>query len=89
LDEAVEMLKAPGSEAARAETFIGLLLAAAARGAACEELLEILDAAWARIEPALTANSVLPLFNAFRDCLAGDPRWPPRFRPFLGGPDSV
>jgi hypothetical protein len=83
LDEGVAALEAPGSERAKAETFVGLLLAAFRCGASGSELLEVLDAAWPRIDIAISGTAVVLLLRTLQGPLATDRRWSPRFIRFL------
>src|SRR5207248_711229 len=89
LEEAAAVLDAVGSERARAETFVGLILAAFRRGAAVPDLMEVLDAGWPRLETALSAAALVLLLETLTEPLAADPRWPGRFVGFLAGEDSV
>jgi hypothetical protein len=90
LDESVAVLDAAGSEAERAETVVGLLVAAFRRGASGLDVLDLLDACWVRIEPSLSETALLFLLEALAESLALDSRWPSRLIRFLteprGGP---
>jgi hypothetical protein len=83
LDEGVAALDATGSEQAKADTFVGLLLAAFRRGAHSLDLVEVLDAGWPRVETALSSTTLVLLLEELQGPLAVDNRWPPRFVPFL------
>jgi len=89
LDESVAVLDVVGSEEARADTFVGLLLAGLRRGASGGDLLEILDATWSRIETALSDTALGLLLEALAAPLATDSRWPPRFVRFLADERAV
>lgn len=89
LNESVAVLDAVGSEGARADTFVGLVLAAFRRDASGHDLAEILDAAWLRIETALSDTALGLLLEVLAGPLATDSRWPPRFICFLGEPRAV
>jgi superfamily II DNA helicase RecQ len=89
LDEAVKALDAVGSEGDRADTFVGLVVAAHRRGAQGLDLLEILDMGWARIDFALTATTLLRLLESFKDLFVRDSRWPTRFVSFLTREETV
>jgi hypothetical protein len=78
LDESVATLAAVGSEAARADTFAGLLLAAATRGASGQGLVDIFDAGWLWVETGLSDTALVLLLGAFGGTLAADSRWAPR-----------
>ncbi len=83
VEEAVATLDAAGSEEARAETFVGLLLAALGRGASGHDLADVLDAGWLRIEAALSDAGLGLLLEELGRALGADRRWPPRFVRFL------
>jgi hypothetical protein len=83
LDESVAILETVGGEGERAETFVGLLLAALGRGASGPELADILDSGWPRIEAALSDAALVLLLEALAAPLAADGRWPPRLVRFL------
>ena len=89
LEESVAILDAVGSERARAETFVGLLLAALDRGAPAPDLADMLDAGWSRLETALSGASLVRMLEALAGPLAADKRWPVRFIPFLAGEESA
>jgi hypothetical protein len=78
LEESVAILDAAGSERARAETLVGLLLAAQGRGASGSDLVDLLDAAWSRLETGLSDTALGLLLGAFGGSLVADDRWPPR-----------
>src|SRR5262249_2317961 len=65
LDEAVAVSAAAGSDSERAETFAGLLLAAAQRGAAGADLVEVLDLFWPQAQAALSDETLALLVRAF------------------------
>jgi hypothetical protein len=79
LDEAVAVFAAAGSDSERAETFAGLLLAAAQRGAAGADLVEVLDLFWPQAQAALSDETLALLVRAFTPACVGDGRWPGRF----------
>ena len=83
LEESVAILDAVGDELARAETFVGLLLAALGCGAFCPDLLDILDASWLEIETVLSDTALVLLLESLAGPLATDYRWPSRFVHFL------
>ncbi len=85
LDEGVAILDTVGSEGERAETFVGLLLAAARFGTPGSALVDILEVAWSQIETALSEKALMLMLETFAGPLAADGRWPPRFIPFLAG----
>jgi hypothetical protein len=83
LDESATILSATGTDEARADTFVGLLLAARERGALEHELVDILDAGWLWIESALSDWPLLLLLEALGGLLALDSRFTPRFVHYL------
>jgi superfamily II DNA helicase RecQ len=87
-DEAAAVFAAVGSERERTETFVGLVLAAFGRGAPGSELMDVLDANWSQIEPALSRLALVRLLGTLTGPLAADSRWPTRFLRFLTGEDS-
>jgi superfamily II DNA helicase RecQ len=87
-DEAAAVFAAVGGERERAETFVGLVLAAFGRGAPGSELLDILDTNWSLIEAPLSRLSLVRLLDTLTGPLAADSRWPTRFIRFLAGEDS-
>ena len=89
LDEGVAVLDAAGSERARAETFVGLLLAACRRGAAEQDVADILDAGWSRIEHILADVFLTRLLQALAGPLTVDGRWRVRFIRLLGEEKTV
>src|SRR5262249_32843012 len=89
LDEAVAVLDAVGSERARAETFVGLVVAAYRRGAPGPDLMEVLDAGWPRLETALSGAALVLLLPSLTEPLAADGRRAARFVCFLAGEDSA
>jgi len=88
LEEVEAVLDAEGSERARAETFLGLLVAAWRRGALGPDLLDLLDLSWDRIETALSDAALVRLIEALLEPLAADSRWSARFVSFLAGEGS-
>jgi len=88
LEEVEAVLGAEGSERARAETFVGLLVAAWRRGAPGPDLLDLLDLGWDRIETALSDAALVRLIEALVEPLAADSRWSARFVSFLAGEGS-
>jgi superfamily II DNA helicase RecQ len=87
-EETVAVFDAVGNERARAETLVGLLLAACRRGAPGLALVEMLDTRWSRIEAALSEAALVRLIEGLLGQFTGDSRWPVRFVGFLTGDGS-
>ncbi len=88
LDEAVAILDEVGNERERAETLVGLLLAAHQRNAPGADVLEILDACWSRVKTAFSEAALIRLIKGLQELLAADSRWPVRLVGFLAGEGS-
>jgi hypothetical protein len=65
--ESVAIFDTTGNEEARADTFVGLLVASVRRGGSASALAPVLDTHWLRIEPVLSNLALAMLLEAFPD----------------------